>query len=94
MASDYLSPGWVDYSKKLPLVKYDVTSLIKDKNAIGFVLGDGWATGHIGSNYTFKRDRMDGGEIFYLALSYIYFLSLRYSMLVLVKFRKCFIHLL
>ncbi len=56
VASDYLSPGWVDYSKKLPLVKYDVTSLIKDKNAIGFVLGDGWATGHIGSNYTFKRN--------------------------------------
>lgn len=46
------------------------------------------------SNYTFKRDRMSGGEIFYLALCYIYLLSLRYSMFVLVKFRKCFIHLL
>ena len=37
---------------------------------------------------------MGGEEIFYLALSYIYFLSLRYTMFVLVKFRKCFIHLL
>lgn len=37
---------------------------------------------------------MGGAEIFYLALSYIYFLSLRYSIFVLVKFRKHFIHLL
>ena len=22
---DYLSPGWVDYSKKLPCVRYDIT---------------------------------------------------------------------
>lgn len=56
VCDDFLSPGWVDYSKKLPMVCYDVTSLIKDKNAIGAVLGDGWAVGHIGSNYTFKRN--------------------------------------
>ena len=56
VCDDFLSPGWVDYSKKLPMVCYDVTSFIKDKNAIGAVLGDGWAVGHIGSNYTFKRN--------------------------------------
>ena len=53
---DWLSPGWVDYSKKLPLLRYDVTGLIGLENAIGVVLGDGWAVGHIGSEYTFKRN--------------------------------------
>ena len=54
-SDDYLSPGWVDYSKKLPFVRYDVTDKIRQNNAIGVVLGDGWAVGHIGSNHSFKR---------------------------------------
>lgn len=55
VSDDYLSPGWVDYSKKLPLIEYDITDKLGDENAVGVVLGDGWAVGHIGSNYTFKR---------------------------------------
>jgi len=55
-ADDYLAPGWVDYTKKLPLVEYDVTHLLSQENAVGVILGDGWAVGHIGSNYTFKRN--------------------------------------
>ena len=53
---DYLSPGWVDYSKKLPFVRYDVTDLLAQNNGIGVVLGDGWAVGHLGSTDTFKRN--------------------------------------
>ncbi len=56
VAEDYLSPGWVDYSKKLPFVRYDITDKLSQNNAIGAVLGDGWAVGHVGSNYTFKRN--------------------------------------
>lgn len=56
VAEDYLAPGWVDYAKKLPLVTYDVTELVDTQNAIGVVLGDGWAVGHLGSKYTFKRN--------------------------------------
>lgn len=56
ISDDYLAPGWVDYAKKLPLITYDLTDLIAENNAIGVVLGDGWAVGHIGSNYTFKRN--------------------------------------
>ena len=56
IAEDFLSPGWVDYSKKLPYVKYDITDKLLINNAVGVVLGDGWAIGHIGSNYTFKRN--------------------------------------
>ena len=55
-SNDCLAPGWVDYSKKLPLIEYDITGKISEKNAVGVVLGDGWAVGHIGSNYTFKRN--------------------------------------
>jgi len=54
--ADYLSPGWVDYSKKLPFVSYDITEMVQKDNAIGAVLGDGWAVGHLGSNYAFKRN--------------------------------------
>ena len=56
VSNDYLSPGWVNYSKKLPYVKYDITDMISKKNAIGIVLGDGWAVGHLGSDYAFKRN--------------------------------------
>ncbi|MBQ9084127.1 MAG: family 78 glycoside hydrolase catalytic domain [Clostridia bacterium] len=55
VAEDFLSPGWVDYRKKLPLVRYDITDKIKESNAIGVVLGDGWAVGHLGSTYAFLR---------------------------------------
>lgn len=55
-ADDYLSPGWVDYSKKLPYITYDVTDKLTDLNAVGIVLGDGWAVGHVGSTSTFKRN--------------------------------------
>ena len=54
--NDYLSPGWVNYSKKLPFMHYDITNMLKEKNAIGIVLGDGWAVGHLGSEYAFKRN--------------------------------------
>ncbi len=56
VADDYLSPGWVDYRKKLPFIEYDITDRVQDKNAVGIVLGDGWAVGHLGSTYAFKRN--------------------------------------
>ena len=56
VSRDYLSPGWVDYSKKLPFMRYDITERLEKNNAIGVVLGDGWAVGHLGSTDTFKRN--------------------------------------
>ncbi len=56
VSNDYLSPGWVNYSKKLPLVKYDITKMVTKNNAIGIILSDGWAVGHLGSTDTFKRN--------------------------------------
>ena len=55
ISCDWLSPGWVDYRKKLPFVRYDITDKLQANNAIGIVLGDGWAVGHLGSSATFKR---------------------------------------
>ncbi len=56
ISNDYLSPGWVNYAKKLPFVCYDITDMLVSDNAVGVVLGDGWAVGHLGSDYAFKRN--------------------------------------
>jgi len=56
VADDYLSPGWVDYNKKLPLIRYNITKQLTQNNAIGVILSDGWAVGHLGSNTYFKRN--------------------------------------
>ena len=55
ISDDYFAPGWVDYGKKMPFIRYDVTKFLEKDNGIGVVLGDGWAVGHVGSNTTFKR---------------------------------------
>ena len=36
-SDDYFSPGWVDYSKKLPFVRFDITELLTSENAVGIV---------------------------------------------------------
>jgi alpha-L-rhamnosidase len=44
-----LTPGWTSYGKRLQYQVYDVTGqVIKGKNAIGAVLGDGWYRGTLG----------------------------------------------
>jgi len=49
VGSDRLSPGWTDYSRRVPSVAHDVTPLLRPgANAIGVVLGDGWYAGHVG----------------------------------------------
>ena len=55
VSDDYLSPGWTDYSKKIPFYRYDVTEQLKEQNAIAAVLGDGWAVGYLGSTDVFSR---------------------------------------
>ncbi len=55
VSDEYLSPPWVDYARKIPLLAYDVTDRIAAENAVGVVLGDGWAVGHLGSTATFCR---------------------------------------
>ncbi len=46
---DYVfAPGWTDYRKRVQVQTYDVTDLLREgDNALGAILGDGWACGHV-----------------------------------------------
>lgn len=49
VGEDLFAPGWTDYRKRVQYLSYDVTHLLRSgNNAIGVILGDGWAVGHIG----------------------------------------------
>ncbi|MCX6335284.1 MAG: glycoside hydrolase family 78 protein [Bacteroidia bacterium] len=56
-----LTPGWTSYGKRLQYQVYDVTGqVVKGKNAIGAVLGDGWFRGTLGwgSNWAIYGKRL------------------------------------
>ena len=47
-SNDVLSPGWVDFYKRIPYYGYDLTDRVKTgKNCLGFIIGNGWACGNI-----------------------------------------------
>ena len=49
VGEDIFAPGWTDYAKRVQYLTYDVTDLLQfGDNAIGAILGDGWAVGYIG----------------------------------------------
>ncbi|MDF2439539.1 MAG: alpha-L-rhamnosidase [Abditibacteriota bacterium] len=60
VGDDIFTPGWTDYKKRVYYQTYDVTSLLKrGANAAGLIVGDGWATGHLGNG---GRDRYGLGR--------------------------------
>ncbi len=49
VGNDVLTPGWTDYNKRIQYQVYDVTNLLHEgENALGAMLGDGWAAGFVG----------------------------------------------
>jgi alpha-L-rhamnosidase len=49
VGEDVFTPGWTDYRKRVEYNVYDVTKLVQmGENALGVMLGDGWAVGHVG----------------------------------------------
>lgn len=49
IGDDLFAPGWTEYSKRVQYNVYDVTDAIKSgENAIGALVGDGWAVGYVG----------------------------------------------
>jgi alpha-L-rhamnosidase len=55
-SDDVLAPGWTSYHHRLRYQTYDVTGLLRPgRNAIGAVLGDGWARGNLG--FRTRRNR-------------------------------------
>ena len=59
VSADLFTPGWTSYKKRVQYQTYDVTSMLKEKNAIGAIVGDGWYRGYIGfsgqNNYYGKK---------------------------------------
>ncbi|MGY3052439.1 alpha-L-rhamnosidase [Pedobacter sp. UYEF25] len=51
IGSDFFTPGWTSYKKRLLYQTYDVTDMVKKgENTVGLIIGDGWYKGHIGFN--------------------------------------------
>lgn len=48
IGDDVLTPGWTAYDHRLVVTSYDVTPLIREgDNALGAILGQGWAVGRL-----------------------------------------------
>lgn len=61
VGAQHFAPGWTDYSKRLQLQSYDVTTqLLQGQNVLGLVLGDGWFQGRVAS---FSRGQYGPGPI-------------------------------
>ncbi len=43
-----LAPGWTSYPNRVQVQEYDITDLLEAENTISFLLGKGWARGHLG----------------------------------------------
>ena len=41
VGSSVLDPGWTDYKKRALYASYDVTALLRDRNAVAVILGNG-----------------------------------------------------
>ena len=49
VGEDIFAPGWTDYQKRVRYQTYDVSELLQEgENALGAILGDGWAVGFVG----------------------------------------------
>lgn len=62
VGQDKLAPGWTVFESRVQVNTYDVTDLVKEgENAVGAILGDGWACGHLvwegARGWFFKRPR-------------------------------------
>ncbi len=56
-----LTPGWTTYGKRIQYQVYDITDqVVKGKNAVGAVLGDGWYRGTLawGNNWAIYGKRL------------------------------------
>jgi len=52
VGDDLFVPGWTDYKKRIQYMVYDVSdTLDSGENAIGVLVGDGWAVGQVGLNH-------------------------------------------
>ena len=46
--NDVLTPGWVNFNKRIPVYQFDITNKVKiGTNELSFILGNGWGVGKI-----------------------------------------------
>lgn len=58
LGDQVLAPGWTNYRKRVYYQTHDVTPLLSaGENILGFILGDGWYSGHIA-----EKDRQIYGD--------------------------------
>ena len=49
VSEELFTPGWTDYTKRVPYRTHDVTALVRlGQNALGAELADGWYAGYVG----------------------------------------------
>lgn len=48
VGDELFTPGWTSYKNRIQYQTYDVTSMLKNENTLGAILGDGWYRGNIG----------------------------------------------
>lgn len=68
VGAEELAPGWTNYSTRQHYQTYDVTAMLRAgaANALGMVMGDGWACGWINNGFlTPKRKRGSFSDIPY-----------------------------
>ena len=51
IGNSFLDPAWTDYAKRALYSTYEITDIIKDKNAIGVILGNGRCLEKYGYDY-------------------------------------------
>ena len=65
VGKDLFTPGWTSYNKRTQYQTYDITDMLKPKNAIGATISDGWYRGkNIGWN---ERGNYYGDKLALLA---------------------------
>ena len=71
VGDEMLAPGWTSYRHRLHVSRHDVTDLIREgANAVGAIVGDGWAVGRIG--YEGRRNHYTDRPALFLQLELDY----------------------
>ncbi|AXB45237.1 glycoside hydrolase family 78 protein [Amycolatopsis albispora] len=71
VGDEVLAPGWTSYRHRLHVSRHDVTDLVREgANAVGAIVGDGWAVGRIG--YEGRRNHYTDRPALFLQLELDY----------------------
>ncbi|WP_051393392.1 alpha-L-rhamnosidase [Glycomyces arizonensis] len=71
VGDEVLAPGWTSYHHRLPVSVHDVTEqILTGANAVGAVVGEGWAVGEVG--YSRQREYWADRPALFLRLSLEY----------------------